>query len=124
MRHMLRVGGITLSQGQGTGYDTLTRTSDGGWTKLDRYDQKPISQNTGQEFETLRITGTWFRSDGLRNIQQWRELQSKREPVIVVDGYGYNLGRWKIKKIEEKQSDIIDDGTPLTIGYTLDLQEY
>ncbi|NMR95181.1 hypothetical protein HKB38_27655, partial [Vibrio parahaemolyticus] len=53
-----------------------------------------------------------------------RELQAKREPLVLTDGYGRNLGLWTIKQLQEKQDRIIDDGTAFVVGFSIELEEY
>lgn len=124
MRQMMSLGGFVFSLSEGTPYGGLSRISDGGWVTVPRYSQKPISQNTGQQLENINITGTWFRGEGMANISKLRALQAKRKPLVLTDGYGNNLGLWVIKKLQEKQDRIIDDGTAFVLGFTIDLEEY
>ncbi|CAK2830984.1 Phage protein U [Vibrio crassostreae] len=124
MRQMMSLGGFVFSLSEGTPYEGLQRTSDGGWVTVPRYGQKPISQNTGQQLENINITGTWFRGEGMANMGKLRALQAKREPLVLTDGYGSNLGLWTIKRLQEKQDRIIDDGTAFILGFTIDLEEY
>ncbi|NRD72704.1 phage tail protein [Shewanella sp. VB17] len=124
MRQMMSLGGFVFSLSEGTPYEGLQRSSDGGWVTVPRYGQKPMSQNTGQQLENINITGTWFRGEGMLNVDKLRSLQAKREPLVLTDGYGNNLGLWIIKRLQEKQDRIIDDGTAFILGFTLDLEEY
>lgn len=43
---------------------------------------------------------------------------------MLADGYGNNLGQWTIKRLQEKQDKIIDDGTAFVLAFTLELEEY
>lgn len=124
MRQMLALGEFVFSLSEGTPYEGLQRTSDGGWVTVPRYGQKPISQNTGQALENINVTGTWFRGEGMGNIDKLRELQGKRAPLVLTDGYGRNLGLWTIKRLQEQQDRIIDDGTAFIVGFTIELEEY
>lgn len=124
MRQMMSLGGFVFSLSDGTPYEGLQRTSDGGWVTVPRYGQKPISQNTGQQLENITITGTWFKADGMANMDALRALQNKREPLVLVDGDSNNLGQWVVKRLQEKQDKIIDDGTAFVLGFTIELEEY
>ncbi|MBJ7536627.1 phage tail protein [Marinomonas transparens] len=117
-------GEFVFSLSEGTPYEGLQRTSDGGWSTVARYGQKPMSKNTGQQLENITITGTWFQAKGMTNLSMLRFLQNQREPVGLTDGYGNTLGRWVIKRLQEKQDKIIDDGTALVLSFTLELEEY
>lgn len=120
----MSLGGFVFSLSEGTAYEGLQRTSSGGWVAVPRYGQKPISQNTGQQLGCITFTGTWFRAGGMESIDKLRELQSKREPLVLVDGYGNNLGLWTLKRLQEKQGNVIDDGTALVTKFTIELEEY
>ncbi|HGS4936982.1 TPA: phage tail protein [Vibrio parahaemolyticus] len=124
MRQMMSLGGFVFSLSENTPYEGLQRTSDGGWVTVPRYGQKPISQNTGQSLDKISMTGTWFRGEGMSNMDRLRELQAKREPLVLTDGYGRNLGLWTIKQLQEKQDRIIDDGTAFVVGFSIELEEY
>ncbi|GGN37565.1 MULTISPECIES: hypothetical protein [Marinomonas] len=45
MRQMMSLGGFVFSLSEGTPYEGLQRTSDGGWVAVARYGQKLISQD-------------------------------------------------------------------------------
>lgn len=124
MKQMMSLGGFVFSLSEGTTYEGLTRTSDGGWVTVPRYGQKPLSQNTGQQLENINITGSWFGGNGMANMDKLRTLQAKRLPLVLTDGYGRNLGQWSLKRLQEKQGKIIDDGTALVVGFTVELEEY
>ena len=124
MKQMMSLGGFVFSLSEGTPYEGLQRTSDGGWVTIPRYSKKPISQNGGPQLDTINITGTWFRGDGMANMDKLYALQAKRAPLVLTDGYGNNLGLWTIKRLQEKQDKIIDDGTALVLNFTIDLEEY
>lgn len=124
MRQMLALGDFVFSLSENTPYEGLTRSSDGGFVTIPRYNSKPLSQNTGQGLENISISGTWFKRDGSKNINLLKELQNRCKAQVLIDGYGNNLGQWTIKKLQEKQDKIIDDGTPLVITFTIELEEY
>jgi phage protein U len=58
------------------------------------------------------------------NLNALRALQNQRAPLVLADGYGNNLGQWTIKRLQEKQDKIIDDGTAFVLAFTLELEEY
>ncbi|KUI98977.1 phage tail protein [Vibrio sp. MEBiC08052] len=124
MRQMMSLGGFVFSLSEQTPYESLQRTSDGGWVSVPRYGQKPISQNMGQSLEKISINGTWFRGEGMNNMKALRQLQAQRKPLVLSDGYGQTMGRWVIKQLQEKQDRIIDDGTAFVVGFSIELEEY
>lgn len=120
----MALDGFVFSLSEGTPYEGFQRVSAGGWVSVPRYSQKPLSQNTSPQLDTIRITGTWFKGDGMANMDSLRDLQAKRQPVILTDGYGKNLGQWSIKSLQEKQERIIDDGTAIVLTFTIELEEF
>ncbi|WP_299492976.1 phage tail protein [uncultured Shewanella sp.] len=121
---MMSLGGFIFSLNDNTPYESLQRSSDGGWVNVARYGQKPISQNTGQKLETITLSGTWFKGEGMANMDKLRVLQAKRAPLVLNSGYGESMGRWVIKSLQEKQERIIMDGTAFVVGFTVNLEEF
>lgn len=124
MTQQMSLGGFVFGLADETGYDQSTRTTDGGWSRQPRYGQKPLSQNSGPQLDTRSYSGKWFGAPGMASLNSLRKLQADREPKVLTDGYGNNLGLWTIEKIVEKGSRIIDDGTIMVIDFTIDLMEY
>lgn len=124
MRQMLALGEFIFSVSKNTPYTGLTRSSGGGWTTVSRYGQKPMLQNMGLPLEDISISGIWFFGDGMNHMDEIRAMQAKREPQVLTDGYGVNLGRWVIDNINETQDRIIDDGTACVVDFSIKLKEY
>lgn len=124
MKQQIALGDFVFSLANKMAYDSLVRSSSGGWVNIDITNAKPLSHNTGQGLETITIEGKVFGSPGMQSLNQLRQLQSTRQPQTLVDGEGNNLGRWKIMAVRENQKKIIDDGTALVINFSLSLEEY
>jgi len=125
MRQQMALGEeFVFSLGSGFPYSSLQRRSDGGWIEIDITYAKPSSQNTGQAFEQIRLSGTAFYATGMQRLDELRAMQNERRPYVLVDGLGNNLGRWKIMAVEEQQSRVIDDGTAMKVAWVLQLEEF
>ncbi|MCG7551582.1 phage tail protein [Pseudoalteromonas sp. Of7M-16] len=124
MRQMMSLGDFVFSLSEDTPYSGLQRSSGGGWVNVPRYGQKPAKQNTGLQLEKIGLSGTWYRGDGMVNLDTLRAMQARREPLVLTDGYGRNLGLWTLQQLQEKQGRIIDDGTAIVIDFTIELEEY
>jgi uncharacterized protein len=124
MRQQMALGGFIFGLSRDFAYERLERSSDGGWVSLDIIASKPKSHQTGQGLETLRISGKAMYAPATDRLNELRELQSRRVPFPLVDGVGRNWGRWRIDKVTEQQSYIIDDGTPMVTEWTVELQEF
>lgn len=124
MRQQLSLGGFVFSQQGEFAYETLERKSSGGWKRIDIVNAKPRPQNTGQDAETVRLSGTAFYAHGMNKLDELRDLQGVRAPLTLVDGRGVNWGRWTLDELRENQSRIIDDGTAMVINWEIQLTEY
>lgn len=76
-----------------------------------------MSQNTSQQLVNIAVIGTWFEGDGMANLKALCALQNQRAPLVLADGYGNSLGQWTVKRLQEKQGNIIDDskGSSVTL---------
>ena len=124
MRQQMALGQFIFGLSTGFPYERLSRSSDGGWVNLDIISSKPKSHNSGQGLQQLRLSGKAARGPGMVKLDELRAMQSARVPYVLIDGIGSNWGRWRIDKVEEGQSNIIDDGTAMVIEWTLELQEF
>lgn len=124
MRQQMALGDFVFSLGSGFPYEKLRRSTSGGWVDLDIVNSKPYAHNTGQDAETLRITGTAHYATGMAKLDTLRAMANRRAPFSLVDGLGRNWGRWRIDDVIEDQSRVIDDGTAMVIDWTLQLKEF
>lgn len=124
MSQMMAIGTYILSVYQDTDFEKLQRVSDGGFSKLDRAGQAPASQQTGQALETMQIDGQILGGGASHSLDRLRALQKTGKPQQVIDGNGRLLGLWKINRITEMRSRLIDDGTALKTGYSVSLEEF
>ena len=124
MRQQMVLGSFIFGLSRRFAYDTLARSTDGGWTSLDIIASKPQSRQTGQKLETLTFTGKAMYAIGMQRLDELRALQDERRPLPLVDGIGRNWGLWRVTTIGENQSNVIDDGTAMVISWTLTLEEF
>ena len=124
MRQQMALGGFVFGLSTDFAYERLERQTTGGWVDLDIIASKPMSHQTGQDLETLRLSGKAMYEAGMIRLDQLRALANARTPHVLVDGIGRNWGRWRIDRITEGQSYIIDDGTAMVIEWSLDLKEF
>lgn len=124
MRQQAALGGFVFSIAEDTAYEKLTRRSTGGWVTSDILGAKPRSQNTGLGLETITISGQVYGAAGMQKMEKLRELQRQRKPLPLVSGHGENWGRWKLMEISEDHQRVVDDGTPLVISFSLNLEEF
>jgi phage protein U len=121
---MLTLGGFVFSVSEKTPYHGLTRTSGGGFQTVPIFGAKPLSFNTGQPLENIKITCEWYYQEGMQSVDDLRALQNTQQPQLLTDSLGNNLGQWIIKTLSEKQKNLIDDGTALVNQVDIELEEF
>lgn len=124
MPQQLALGEFVFGLATGFPYDRLARKTTGGWVDLDIISSKPLSHNTGQGLETLRLSGKAQWSAGMAKVDELRAMANSRAPFTLVDGLGRNWGRWRIDGVSEDQERVIDDGTASLLNWTLELSEF
>jgi phage protein U len=124
MPQQLALGEFVFGLATGFPYDRLARKTTGGWVDLDIISSKPLSHNTGQGLETLRLSGKAQWGAGMAKVDELRALANSRAPFTLVDGLGRNWGRWRIDGVSEDQERVIDDGTASLLNWALELSEF
>lgn len=124
MRQQMALGSFIFGLSSGFPYETLSRKTSGGWVDLDIISSKPMSHNTGQGLEEVRLTGKAQLAAGMTRIDELRVMADARAPLVMVDGIGRNWGRWRIDSVDEQQRRVIDDGTATLLEWTLELKEF
>ncbi|HEC0486934.1 TPA: phage tail protein [Pseudomonas aeruginosa] len=124
MRQQMALGEFVFGLAADFTFDRLSRSTSGGWVDLDIISSKPLSHQTGQGLEQLRLSGTAFYASGMGKLDDLRAMANARVPYALVDGLGRVWGRWRIDKVEEQQRQILDDGTAQVVEWSLDLQEF
>jgi len=124
MRQQMALGSFIFGLSRNFAYHNLARTSDGGWKSIDILTSKPKSSQVGQGLQELKITGKSMYASAMDRLDELRALQAQRVPLPLVDGIGRNWGLWQINKVTETQTEIIDDGTAMVVGWVIDLTEF
>lgn len=124
MRQQMALGEFVFGLASGFPYERLARKTKGGWVDLDIISSKPMSHNTGQGLESLRLSGKAQLAAGMAKLDELRAMADARQPYTLVDGVGRVWGRWRIDAVSEDQERVIDDGTATLLSWTLELQEF
>lgn len=107
-------------------YQTLTRTADYRWAKVDRIGRDPALQYLGPDAQDITLEGViypHFRG-GLRQVDLMRQQAGAGVPFMMVDGLGFVWRRWVIVHVQERKSYFMADGAPRKIEFTMRLQSY
>lgn len=124
MRQQMALGEFVFGLAADFPYERLERKTTGGWVSLDIISSKPLSHQTGQGLETLRLSGKAQLAAGMQSVDRLRAMADDRTPYILVDGVGRVWGRWRIDAVNEQQTRVIDDGTATMLEWSLELQEF
>jgi phage protein U len=124
MAQQMALGEFVFGLSSGFPYDTLDRKTSGGWVSLDIISSKPLSHNSGQGLETLKLSGKAQYAAGMAKVDKLRAMANARAPYVLVDGLGRVWGRWRIDDVSESQKRVLDDGTATLLEWTLELQEF
>ncbi len=108
----------------GTEYETLSTSMQGGWINLDIVDGKAVSQNTHVPLDGKTLKGKWFGAEGRASVRRLKEIMKMRVPVLLTDDYGYNMGMFKMMSLTDDESDVIDDGTPMVVRFSIQFEEF
>ncbi len=108
-------------------YQQLKRNSEYRWKALDRIGRKPAQQYLGAGADQIKLSGEilphW--KGGLSQVDAMRAQAAGGKPLVLLEGYGgFVLGTWVIVKIEETKSELMSDGSPRVINFTMTLEEY
>lgn len=104
-------------------HDELQRRAAWRHATSTRIGARDATQFIGVGEETIAITGTAYAelSDGRASLDQLRAMADNGDAWPLVDGAGRVFGAYVIQTIDEGQSVLLADGTPLKIDFTINL---
>jgi phage tail protein len=108
-------------------YQTLKRSSSYRWKEQARIGRKPGQQYIGPGADQVTLQGEilphW--KGGYGQIDAMRAQAARGKPLMMLEGYGgYVLGDWVILKIDETKSELMGNGAPRAIAFSMTLKEY
>ncbi len=113
-----------------TEYDRLNRTLSWRWPSQTRLNRKPALQYQGPEIITLQLNGT-IHVKAARDLTLPEAMQreaDKGEPLALLVGNGELAarygGRWVMTELAFNDSDLLGDGTLLTIAFSMTLKQW
>ncbi|WP_353621763.1 phage tail protein [Grimontia kaedaensis] len=106
-------------------YEMASRDTGYRWKKHERLGVLPSLQFVGPGDDTLTLEGVLYPHyrGGLGQLTAMRREADKGEPLMLVEGSGYVLGRWVIERISETQRTFARDGTASKIRFVLSLRK-
>lgn len=108
-------------------YQQLRRSASWRWAEQARIGRKPAQQYLGAGADEISLDGEilphWKGGSG--QVDLMRLQASLGKPLILLEGYGgIVLGRYVITRIEETKSELLADGAPRLIAFSVTLKEY
>lgn len=106
--------------------DTIKRTTAQRWEAKNRVGQGPAWQWVGPGEDTITLDGTLVAglTGGAGNVDKLREMAAGGKAWILTLGTGDVAGQWFIKSVEETRSNLIGNGQPRKITFSLTLERY
>jgi len=124
MNQQAALGDFIFSIHKGTAFDSWLRTSDGGYVTIERAGRFPASQQVGRGLDALTVAGEIIGLEGGDALNALRALQASGRPQSLVMGSGEVLGEWKIMRVIERRSRVLDDGEGMVTEFTVELEAY
>jgi len=108
-------------------YQQIKRVSSYRWKEQARIGRKPGQQYVGPGADQITLNGEilphW--KGGYGQLDAMRAQAARGKPLMLLEGYGgYVLGDWVILKISETKSELMGDGSPRVIAFSMTLKEY
>lgn len=107
-------------------YEQLQRTNEYIWQSQQRLGKRPAQQFLGLGEETITLSGVMlpdFHGSQFQ-ITAMRLSAEKGEPLILISGMGFVMGKWCITKITETDSVFWSNGMPRKIEFSMELTAY
>ncbi|TNF65691.1 MAG: phage tail protein [Gammaproteobacteria bacterium] len=103
----LVLGAIPFSVNTAT-YNKITKSYSSKWATQDRVNNSPALQNTGDQAETMTISGVTFPHDNVNTkatLIALRELAASQSSNFLFDLDGFIYGKWAITNISQENTN-------------------
>lgn len=107
-------------------FDELRRQTEFRWASQERLSRRPAQQGVGMGEEKLSIKGAIFPTfkGGLKQLDTLRSIGAKLLPLNLTTGYGFVLGTWCMRSLEEEQGALLAGGIPRKQTFSLEFTRY
>jgi phage protein U len=107
-------------------FDELRRQTEFRWASQERLSRRPAQQGVGMGEEKLSLKGAIFPTfkGGLKQLDILRSIGAKLLPLNLTTGYGFVLGTWCLRSVEEEQSALLAGGIPRKQTFSLEFTRY
>lgn len=110
-------------------YQELERKHSWRWLTYQRVNSKSALQFQGFNASEITLNGTIY-AENKSDIQQLDKMKAegdKGKPLRLISGssaLGRDWGLWCMTELNEKQTHLLPDGTPLKQNFVIRLKEY
>ena len=107
-------------------FDELRRQTEFRWASQERLSRRPAQQGVGMGEEKLSLKGAIFPTfkGGLKQLDTLRSIGAKLLPLNLTTGYGFVLGTWCLRSLEEEQGALLSGGIPRKQTFSLEFTRY
>ena len=107
-------------------FDELRRQTEFRWASQERLSRRPAQQGVGMGEEKLSLKGAIFPTfkGGLKQLNTLRSIGAKLLPLNLTTGYGFVLGTWCLRSLEEEQGALLAGGIPRKQTFSLEFTRY
>lgn len=121
----MKIGDFRFSLDSAT-YQSLKHSQSYRWETQARIHRRPAKQFVGVGEETLEFTGLMYPKNPQESnaLTPLSDLAEQGEPLLLVDGLGFNWGLWVILSISEDHSVFISSGVARKKSFSIKIQNY
>lgn len=107
-------------------FDELRRQTEFRWASQERLSRRPAQQAVGMGEEKLSLKGAIFPTfkGGLKQLDILRSIGRQLLPLNLTTGYGFVLGTWCLRSLEEEQGALLAGGIPRKQAFSLEFTRY
>ncbi|TFY92809.1 phage tail protein [Pseudomonas kairouanensis] len=107
-------------------FDELRRQTEFRWASQERLSRRPAQQAVGMGEEKLSLKGAIFPTfkGGLKQLDTLRSIGGQLLPLNLTTGYGFVLGTWCLRNLEEEQGALLAGGIPRKQSFSLEFTRY
>lgn len=106
-------------------FQSFVEKWDCGWQKSERARNKPLFQATKLPAKSITLGGMYlahFRGGSTQ--KDLEDLIKDQQPLFMISGTGKYMGEVVITGAQFNKTIFLEDGTPLKVDFTVDLEEY
>jgi phage protein U len=107
-------------------YDQIVRTARFNWSAQSVIGRQPVYQYLGYGERAITLEGVIYpgRYGELSHLMLLEQTAGLGLPMPLFSVYGYTLGAWCVTSYQETGTELMDNGQPRKINFTVSLLQY